>query len=314
MAVATLVSGLAACGTTEDAGESASSGESITLTDSRGKEVTLDGPAVRVAGTEWNVVEYLISLGIQPVGVSDVEGFSAWDTAVELDESATDIGTRGEPSLDTLATLDLDALFVTDELVGDAMEQIEESVPVIVVAGGDSEDPIGQMFENLDLVAEATSTEDEAQDLRGRFDSAVEDTRAAIEGSELADAPVAFSDAYADGSNVSVRPFLPGSLVGGVLEELGLENAWEEVGIEGDPVYGLGQTDVEGLTELPDDVRFWYIANDVAPDPYTDTLADNAVWTSLPFSDEAVRLPDVWMFGGPLSMIQLLEAVADESA
>ena len=137
-ATALLATVLAACGTTEDAsdGSSESSGEKITLTDSRGKEITLDGPATRVAATEWNAAEYLVSLGVQPVGVSDVKGFATWDSAVELGDDVTDLGTRGEPSLDTLASLDLDALVVTDTLAGDAVEQIEKTIPVIVLPGG----------------------------------------------------------------------------------------------------------------------------------------------------------------------------------
>ena len=320
-AVAAVALLLTACGTTEDttSGEPETSadpaaGEPITLTDARGEEITLDGPAVRVAGTEWNVVEYLVSLGIQPVGVSDIEGYNTWVSSEKLDESATDIGTRGEPSLDALAGLDLDAVFVTDALIEGAVEQIEDSgIPVIVVPGGDSTDPIGTMFENLDLVAKATGTEDEAADLRADFDDAVAEGKEAVEAAGAAGQAVAFSDAYDTGSAISIRPFPSGSLVAAVLEEIGLPSAWGPE-IEGDPVYGLGQTDVEGLTNLAD-VPFWYIANDdTSPDPYTEGLAGNAVWNSLPFvqSGQVHRFPDsIWMFGGPASMEQVIDAAVD---
>jgi iron complex transport system substrate-binding protein len=319
LACAALTAVLTACGTTEDpepdatASGSGEPAETITLTDARGEEITLDGPAVRVAGTEWNVVEYLLSLGIQPVGVSDIEGFEQWNNAVELDGSATDIGTRGEPSIDTLATLDLDVLFVTDQLVEGAIEQIEESIPVIVVPGGDAADPIGTMFENVDLVARATGTEERAAELREEFDAALAEGRAAVEAAGAAGAPVAFGDAWATGDAVSVRPFGEGSLIGDVLGELGFENAWNAIdGLEFDPVYGLSQTDVEGLTALPDDTRYWYIAGRGESDPYTDTLAGNSVWTSLPFAADAQRLPDaIWMFGGPASMTQFIDAAVD---
>lgn len=311
---AALTLALGACGTTEDGGDDASSdsNEKITITDARGKEVTLDGPAERVATTEWNTVEYLISLGVQPVGVSDIKGFEAWDQSVELDEDATDIGTRGEPSLDTLATLDLDAVLVTDQLAGDAIEQIEKTTPVIVVPGGDSKDPLGQMWKNIDLVAQATGTEDEAKDLKKEFDETLAEGKKAVEESGKAGAKVAFNDAYDAGGAVSVRPYTEGSLVGAVLGELGFANAWSQVeGIEGDPAYGLGQTDVEGLTKLPADSLYWYIGNDVEADPYTDALAKNKVWTGLPFvkSGNVERLPDgIWMFGGPASMSDFVDA------
>ena len=254
VAVTALVVGLAACGTSEPAATAPTTrdAEPVTVTDARGVEVTLDAPALRVGGTEWNVVEYAASLGVEPVAVADVDGFTTWDSAVELSGDVTDIGTRGEPSIDTIASLDLDVLLVTDELVGDSMAQIEEHTPVVVVPGGDASDPVGQMWENLDLVAELTGTQDRAEELRAEYDAAVAETEAAVEASDLGTDPVAFSDAYDAGGQVSIRPYGEGSLIGGVLAEVGITNAWSSVpDLETDPAYGLGQTDVEGLTRLP---------------------------------------------------------------
>ena len=131
---------------------------------------------------------------------------------------------------------------------------------------------------------------------------------------ELAGRTTAFesSDVRPQVSGVIYRRyFTEGSLVGNVLGELGLTDAWE---VEGDPVYGLGQTDVEGLTALPEDTRFWYIANDAFGDPYQDELADNAVWKGLPFveSGDVTRFPDsLWTFGGPSSMGQVVDAAVE---
>jgi iron complex transport system substrate-binding protein len=286
----------------------------VTLTDARGTVVELDGPAKRVAGTEWNVVEYASSLGVQPVGVSDVTGFKAWDSAVTLPGGVTDLGTRGEPSIDTVNSLGLDVLFVTDELVGDAMAQIEKRTPVVLVKGGDAKDPIGAMFENLNVVAKVTGTERRAAELKRKFEAKLAETKALVAKSDVADRPVAFSDAYEAAGKVTIRPFGEGSLVGAVLGEVGLRNAWSSIkGLKYDSVYGLAQTDVEGLTKLPEDTVFWYIANDAdGGDPYASSLKDNRVWTSLLFVDRGAvhRFPDsIWMFGGPASMMQLLDAV-----
>ncbi len=322
----TTAAALTACGTTEPSASAPSPDESasdkagpVTVTDARGKKVTLPAPAERVAGTEWNVIEYAASLGVQPVGVSDIKGFETWDSAVELDPSATDIGTRGEPSIDTVASLDLDVLFVTDELVGDALEQIEKTTPVVVVPGGDVSDPVGAMWDNVDLVAKVTGTEDRAAELREEYDAKLAETKEAVQASDIGSRPVAFSDAYEANGAVSIRPYGEGSLLGGVLASLGLANAWSEVeGLEFDQVYGLAQTDVEGLTKLPDDTVYWYIGNDEdMTDAYRGTLKDNPVWNSLPFVErgDVHRIPDsIWMFGGPESMMQFLDAVQEAVA
>ncbi|CAM5693299.1 Siderophore ABC transporter substrate-binding protein CdtB OS=Streptomyces tendae OX=1932 GN=cdtB PE=3 SV=1 [Streptomyces tendae] len=98
---------LAACGTTEPAADKTEkkASEAITLKDGEGTEVKLDGPATKVVATEWNVVESLVSLGVDPVGVADVKGYNTWDSAVPLKNEPKDIGTRGEPSMDTVASL-----------------------------------------------------------------------------------------------------------------------------------------------------------------------------------------------------------------
>lgn len=304
---------LAGCGTTEAASgevKKSSSGEKITIVDARGKKVVLDGPAVRVAGTEWNVIENLVSLGVMPVGASDVKGYETWVSAAPLDDTVTDIGTRGEPSIDTLASLDLDLVIVTDELVEGAMEQVEGIVPVIVVPGGNVKDNLGQMFDNLNLIAKATGTEDKAQELKEDFDKKVDEGKAAIEKAGAAGEKVAFSDAWVDAGSVSIRPFAEGSLVSDVLAELSFENPWD---LKGDEAYGLASTDIEGLTSLGD-VHFWYIANDAFGDPYTDELKSNAIWTKLPFvtSGKVHRFDDsIWMFGGPASMSQIIDAAVE---
>lgn len=317
-----------ACGTTEDSSDDSTeagttsdptsdggddpAGGPITVTDARGVEVTLDEPAVRVAATEWNAVENLVSLGVMPVGVSDIQGYGTWVSSAPLDDTVTDIGTRGEPSMDTLATLDVDLVVVTDSLIEGAIEQVEATTPVVVIPGGDVQDNIGQMFENLDLIAELTGTQDRAQELRDEFDAKIEEGRTAVEEAGATGSPVAFADGWADAGNVSVRPFAEGSLVSEVFAEIGLENPW---GLEGDPAYGLAQTDVEGLTALPEDVRFWYMANATdGGDPFADILAGNAIWDALPFvqAGNVVRFPDsLWQFGGPTSMMQYVDAAVD---
>ncbi|MGF9662357.1 iron-siderophore ABC transporter substrate-binding protein [Arthrobacter crystallopoietes] len=307
-AVGALALLLTGCGTTEDPAEpAAAAGDSLTVTDSRGVEVELDGPAKRVVGTEWNVVENLVTLGVTPVGAADVEGYSAWVSGVPLDDSVTDIGTRGEPSLDTIASLDADLIVATTDLAENVITQLEELAPVVVVKSADASGQIDQAKNNLNLVAEATGTEPKAEEAIGDYDAAVAEGKAALEKAGLAGSRVAFADGWVADGQVSVRPFAKGSLLTDINTELGLVSPWE---MEGDAAYGLASTDVEGLTKLDAD-SFVYITNDADKD-FTKELADNAVWKSLPFvkAGEVHRLEDgIWMFGGPASMTQYVDAL-----
>ncbi|MEI5520361.1 iron-siderophore ABC transporter substrate-binding protein [Streptomyces brasiliscabiei] len=305
---------LAACGTTEPAAEgSAKPSEGITLTDSTGKKVELDGPATKVVATEWNEVEFLLTLGVDPVGVADVKGYRTWDQAVPLKNEPKDIGTRGEPSMDTIAALKPDLIVASSDLPAAAVKQLREIAPVLGIQSADASDQVGQMFENLDLVAEATGTTDRAETVKESFEAKVAEGKKALTDAGLDGTDIAFADGYVASNQVSLRPYTSGSLIGAVNEQLGLKNAWK---VKGDADYGLGTTDVEGLTDLPKDVQFAYIGNDEdeTSNPFTNELAENAVWKSLAFvkSGDVHRLPDgIWMFGGPESMEAYIDAVVD---
>lgn len=305
---------LSACGTSEPT-ETSSDKKSgpITLTDAGGASVKLDGPAKKVVGTEWNVVESMVSLGVEPVGVADVKGYQAWDSAVPLKNDPKDIGTRGEPSMDTLAGLTPDLIVTTTDMSASAVKQMKKVAPVLQVKAADGADQVGQMMDTLDVIAKATGTTSEAKKVKESYEAKVAEGKKALKEAKLDGSKIAFGDGYAASNQVSLRGYTSNSLLGAVNEELGLKNAWKA---KGDKDYGLATTDVEGLTELDDDVKFVYIGNkgDDSSDVFTDELADNSVWKSLPFvkDDEVHRLPDgIWMFGGPGAMEAFIDALID---
>ncbi|WP_225755586.1 iron-siderophore ABC transporter substrate-binding protein [Actinotalea sp. Marseille-Q4924] len=311
--VALTTTALAACGTTEDPAaptpddEPATASEPVTVTDERG-EVTLDAPAQDVVSLGWGLTENLLSLGVVPVGQADVEGYGTWNTVVPLEGEVADVGFRGEPSLEAIAALDADLVVTTTDLPEDVIAQIEEQVPVVALRGSDATDPIGYMRDTVELLGEVTGTQDRADELLAGFDAALAEGRAAIEEAGLAGAPVVMADGWDTNGVVSVRMFTDGSYFGAILEELGLDNVWQG---EGDPDYGLAQTDVEGLTAL-EDVDFLYAANAAFPDPFGESLEGNPIWEQLPFvtSDSVHRMPDgIWLFGGPASGEAYIDAV-----
>ncbi|WNF30843.1 iron-siderophore ABC transporter substrate-binding protein [Streptomyces sp. C11-1] len=300
---------LTACGTTEAPKQESAKDTAVTVTDSRGKKVTLDGPAKRVVGTEWNVVETLVTLGVQPVGVADVKGYTAYDKAAPLKGDVKDIGTRGEPSVATVAGLKPDLIVATTDLSDSAVAQLSKAAPVVVVRSADASRQIDQMIDNVNLIAEATGTEEKAKSEIDSFRKAVADGKKKLAAAGLDGKEVAFADGWQEGNQVSVRPYVKGSLLSDLNTELGLADPWK---LKGDKAYGLAATDVEGLTKIGD-ARFTYIANDADNgDPFADGLKDNAVWKSLPFvkNDEVHRLPDgIWMFGGTASMREYVDAL-----
>lgn len=308
------VASLAACGTTEapetDTAEATTAaGDPVTVTDERG-EVTLDAPAERVVSLEWGLTENLLSLGVEPIGAADVAGYNTWAQVVPLDPEVADVGFRGEPSLDAIAALEPDLVVTTTDLPENVLEQIAESFPVVALRGSDASDPLGHMRGTVETLATLTGRTDEAEQVLADFDAAVEEGAAALAEAGLEGAPFTMADGWDNNGVVSVRMYTPGSYLGGIAAELGLENAWTA---EGDADYGLATTDVEGLTSLPE-AHFLYASNDAEADPFAEGLAANPIWQQLPFVTAGTvhRLPDgIWMFGGPASGTAFVEATVD---
>jgi ABC-type Fe3+-hydroxamate transport system substrate-binding protein len=304
---------LGACGTTETpAPEPAASGPAsaapVTVTDARGKQVTLDRPASKVVVLEWGDAEMVMSLGVMPVGLADVEGYKTWVTAATPDASVKDVGTRQEPSVDSIAALQPDLVVMEndDEAL---VPQLEKIAPVIVTKGSDATRNLDRLREDLNMIATALGKTDEATRLLSDLDAALADGKAKLAAAGFAGKPFALADGWKDGSKISIRMFGKGALASEVATRLGLVNAWTG---EVDKEWGLGVTDVEGMTALKDaDTRFFYYASD-GQDVFADGLAGNAIWKKLPWVEkgQVTKLPDgIWMFGGPLSCKQFAEAV-----
>ncbi|WP_312674047.1 iron-siderophore ABC transporter substrate-binding protein [Microbacterium sp.] len=321
-----LILGLAGCGTTQtpsaqgsDAPTSTSAGctdddtststGAVSVTDDLGRTVELDKPAARIAVLEWQQIEDALSLCVTPVAVADAEGYSTWVTAEELPEGVVDVGTRQEPNLETLFGTDPDLVIVEVNAADDPIvAQLEAyDVPVLATIGADAEDPIAKMLNTFDLIAQATGREERADVVTEEFQEHLDTAKAELADRDLATTDFVFFDGWVDGGNVALRPFGQGSLVGEVGEELGLTNAWTG---EVDPVYGLGQTDVEGMTTVGDANLFYTGTADPDSESFVDALADNPAWTSLPAvaEDRLTAFPaGIWTFGGPRSTAQIID-------
>jgi iron complex transport system substrate-binding protein len=302
---------LTACGTSEPATTDAAAqttAQPVSVTDARGKKIDLKAPATKVVALEWGAIESLVSLGVMPVGVADTKGYGNWVTAEKLDASVKDVGTRGESSVDAIAALSPDLVITTTDESANSIAQFEKIAPVLVIRGSDATKPIAQMKTNVELIGAAVGKADQAKQLNADFDKALADGKQKIADAGKGGETFTMSDGWKQGSTISIRMFTNGSLLGAVATELGLKNGWTGAG---DKDYGLAQTDLEGLTKLPGG-NFLYIANDAdGGDVFGGDLAKNAIWKNLPFvkSNDVHRLTDgIWMFGGPKSTEQFIDA------
>ncbi|ROR66724.1 iron-siderophore ABC transporter substrate-binding protein [Agrococcus jenensis] len=303
---------LAACGTTEAPAESAAPGassEAVTLTDARGVEVEIPAEVEDVVALEWAAVEHLQVAGVPPVGVADVAGYTDWSgTGAPLEGEPTDVGTRIEPSIDAIAGLAPDLIVTVLGADDAAYADLEAIAPVLVLQGADAADPIGTMYADLRLVGEAVGGQDAVETAITAYEAHVEELSATVEEAGLTGTPLAHMDGYENGGQVEIRPYADGALLPAAFESIGFVNGWPG---EGDAQYGLGVTDVEGLTALEEGTHIVYMTVGER-DVFTQQLASNAIYTELPTvqAGNVHRLPDgIWLFGGVESMTAYLDAL-----
>lgn len=304
---------LAGCGTTDSPGESGpgTSAGPVTVTDGRGKAVTLPGPAQRVVGLEWGEVEMLVTLGVMPVGVADVAGYGTWVSAAKLDASVKDVGTRGEPSVDSIVALRPDLVVMEIEGESTLVGQLEKFVPVLVTKGSDAGRNLDRMREDFTMIAQAVGRTERARTVLADFDAALAAGKQKIAAAGAAGRTFAVADGWQEGSTVSIRMFGAGALVSQLGIQLGLRNAWTG---PVDARWGLGNTDIEGLSHLKDtELHFFYNASD-GTDVFAEGLAGHPIWESLSFvrTKQLHRMPNgIWTFGGPLSCRQYLDQIVE---
>ena len=249
----------------------------------------------------------------RPAAVADAKGFTTWDTAEKLADSTTDVGTRQEPNVESILSADPDLVIIEtanrkDKIVGQLEDQ---GIPVMAMAGADGKDPVKYMKDTFTTVAEATGRTERAEAVLTDFDKKLEESKKAIAEADPETTEFVYFDGWVNGSNVALRPFGQGSLIGELGEELGLKNAWTG---EVDPAYGLGQTDIEGISKVGDANFFYTGTDDPESEDYVDLLEKNDIWANIPAvkDDRTTAFPaGIWTFGGPKSSEKALDAYVD---
>jgi len=282
----------------------------VSVTDAIGRTVKLDKPAARVAVLEWQQVEDALSLCVTPVAVADAAGYRQWDKAETLPEGVKDVGTRQEPNLDALFQTKPDLVVVEAQTRDDAIiGQLEKyGVPVLVTIGADAKDPVKQLLATFDLIAQATGRTERAEVVAAGMKNHLEEAKKALAAAKPESTDFVYFDGWVDGGTVSLRPFGTGSLIGAIGGELGLTNVWKG---ETDPAYGLGSTDIEGMTTVGSATLLHTGTDDPHSDSFITAAEKNPAWASIPAVKEK-RIhafpTGIWTFGGPRSAVKIADA------
>lgn len=296
---------------TEDAAETVEEAAAArVITHSLG-ETPIEGTPQRIVALEWTYAEDLLALGVQPVGVADLEGYHTWVNAEpELADTVADVGTRQEPNLEAISALEPDLIIGVAFRHEPIYENLTAIAPTLIFnpyPAEDGPDQFAEMVETFNTIAEAVDRQDQAAEVLDAMEATFAEARAQLEEAGMASAPYVLAQAFSAESGPQVRIFTDNAMAAQLLNRIGLENAWE-AGFE---VYGFSTVGIEALAEVQD-ANFIYVVQ--SDDDVFANQADNPVWNSIAFVQEGRIYPlggDTWLFGGPLSAQLVADLTAD---
>jgi ferric hydroxamate transport system substrate-binding protein len=292
-------------------GETAAAGP-IVIKTAKG-DVTLEKPAERVVTLEWTYTEDLLAVGVQPIGHADLEGYNAWvNIPVELSADVTDVGTRQEPNIETIMSLQPDLIIAASNRVANNYDQLAAIAPVLVFNAYPEEGGVNQyteMEETFTEIAKAVGKEGEVEGVLAKLDSAYAAAAEKLKAAGKEGAEIVLTQAWSANNVPEFRLFTDNSMAIQILNRIGLKNAHKSDKFE---VYGFSTTSVEGFTAAQQaSVLHMVQDND---NVFENQLKDNAVWKELTFVKEN-RIyglgGDTWPFGGPLGAEVFANKAAD---
>ncbi|MDQ0207202.1 ABC transporter substrate-binding protein [Alkalicoccobacillus murimartini] len=309
---------LAGCGsgdaendTTDPQGDEAS-GEVRTFEHTRGT-AEIEGVPEKVVVLEWGYVEDFLALGINPVGVADIEGMSQWvDIGMEMPDGIEDIGMRNTPNLEMIAALEPDLIVGLESNVETSYDELKEIAPTLVYNPYPAEGEGTQydrMIETFNEIATIMDKEEEAQEVLDGIDEMFEESKQKIEDAGKGGEEFVVAMAYSDQNAVTFRLHDDTSMAAPMVEKMGLVNGFQSNQFE---QYGFTSADVEALPAI-EDVNFFTIMQD-SDDVIENQLKDNPIWNGLNFVQEDRIYPlggDAWPYGGPLSAQVYAEKVVN---
>lgn len=253
-----------------------------------------DGTAARIGTVDWTITEILLSLDVVPVAVGQTAEYQAWVAQPALPDTVVELGLRAQPNRELIAALNLDRFLLTP-LFGALEPSLSRIVPVTTLA---TYSPGTDLWQGL-----AATTRDVARiaGVPERADAVIAEHRERIAQvrHDLPDTvPPLLVVQFVD--NRHVRVYGSGSIFQMVMNQLGLDNAWQ-----GDT--NLWGYSMAGLEELS--AAGYLVVIDPMPMGVAGHLAGNRLWQSLPAvrTNRVLHLPAVWSFGGLPSAARFAE-------
>lgn len=239
----------------------------------------------QLATVDWTLAETLVAIGAPISGVAQQQDYYDWVGEPHIPESATDLGLRTQPNFELLAQLAPEQILISPMFAA-LTPRLERIAPVTSLA---LYSPGADTWQEMQMLTRELG---ELADREAAAERLIDDTQALIDSLRQAQpetAPllmVQFMDAR------HVRVFGENSLYNAVVEQLGLDNAWDQP----TNAWGFALTGIEVLARYP---KAKLVIIDPLPMGVEEQLEKSGLWQQLAIvqSGNLLRLPPVWSFG-----------------
>jgi len=279
----------------------------VACTASPQKSTPVTNTATRVVALEWEYVEDLLALGVQPVGVADIRGYQQFvQIEPTLAETVVDVGTRQEPSLEAIAQLQPDLILgvqLRHEPIYDTLSAIAPTLLFNPYPAADESTQLERMQQTFLEIADAVNRRPQGEAVLNQMQETFNQASNQLQESNLT-TPRFILGQFVPGVP-QLRLFTNNAMAVQILSQIGLENAW----IGEFDRFGFNTVWMEALPAV-EKANFLYSAE--TQNTHFKQLQKNPVWQNLKFVQENRLYPigaDTWVFGGPLSAQVLVENV-----
>lgn len=265
----------------------------------------------RIVALDWTMAEYLLALGIVPLGVSEMHDMHRWvGLPIAIPDRIADIGPRIQPNLQRIAELSPDLIIGTRFLTEPYYEALKQIAPTIAYDIFPSRRAASE-YESLEYsfqhLASVLDRETLATGIQCRLEDSYKVMREYICSARVAMSKAMIAFGYSRHEHSLMRMANDGSLSVGVLERLGLTNAFKPGHIE-----PAGYTTIKmDEIEVDDSTLMMYVVQ--RDDKLAlSRLQKERTWRMLNASphrkDRMVPSGMIWPYGGPLSVNKLAVA------
>ncbi|BES69237.1 iron-siderophore ABC transporter substrate-binding protein [Marinobacter nanhaiticus D15-8W] len=270
----------------------------VTVTDARG-EHTFDSVPQRIVTISWAMTENALELGIEPVGVADIEGYTTWVVRPPIPEGVADIGKRQEPSIERLAELEPDVIILSNGQEG-LVDKLSQIAPVLYFDAFSAEQDnaetardifmeMARLFGKEALAREKLNAMDaEFGELESKLHAHFGETLPEVTGVRFFNQAIAL--VY--GSN---------SMSQAALNKMGIQPAMTVPASQ----WGFAQRKIIELSKIKDGALLYF-----KPAPGVEDLFDSPLWQAMPVARAGRVAPveSTWSYGGALSVLYLARA------